>query len=98
MQGGPGIFKGDLYFFKVEGDMSDRIGAIDTNTCPVYMLTGEYDYACSPEDSKAAADAIPGAELVIMDELGHFPMSENPETFRTHLLPVLEKILEADNR
>jgi hypothetical protein len=27
-----------------------------------------------------------------MKGLGHFPMSENPEVFLGHLLPVLEKI------
>jgi pimeloyl-ACP methyl ester carboxylesterase len=27
-----------------------------------------------------------------MKGLGHFPMSENPEAFLAHLLPVLEKI------
>jgi pimeloyl-ACP methyl ester carboxylesterase len=96
MQGGPGVFKGDLYFYKIEGDMTDRIGAIDTKKCPVTILTGEYDYSCSPEDSKDTAAAISGSELIIMNELGHFPMSENPEKFRSYLLPVLEKILAAE--
>jgi pimeloyl-ACP methyl ester carboxylesterase len=27
-----------------------------------------------------------------MKGLGHFPMSENPDAFLKHLLPVLEKI------
>jgi hypothetical protein len=27
-----------------------------------------------------------------MKGLGHFPMSEHPDVFLTHLLPVLEKI------
>jgi pimeloyl-ACP methyl ester carboxylesterase len=27
-----------------------------------------------------------------MKGLGHFPMSENPDVFLKHLLPVLEKI------
>lgn len=27
-----------------------------------------------------------------MEGLGHFPMSEDPEKFRSYLLPVLEKI------
>jgi hypothetical protein len=27
-----------------------------------------------------------------MKGLGHFPMSENPDEFSKHLLPVLEKI------
>jgi len=96
MQGGPGVFKGDLHFYKIEGDMSDKLDAIDTTKCPVYMLTGEYDYSCSPEDSRAAAASIPGAELTVMSELGHFPMSENPTKFRTYLLPILEKILATE--
>ena len=97
MQGGPGVFKGDLYFYTVEGDMTDRLGAIDTTECPVYMLTGEYDYSCTPEDSRAASEAISGSELTIMSELGHFPMSENPDRFKTYLLPVLEKILAKES-
>jgi len=27
-----------------------------------------------------------------MKELGHFPISENPEQFRRYILPVLERI------
>jgi hypothetical protein len=30
-----------------------------------------------------------------MRELGHFPMSENPQQFRRYILPVLEKIRRA---
>ena len=65
---------------------------IDTKVCPVYLLTGEYDYSCTPEDTKRTAAQIPGAEVIIMKEMGHFPMSENPEHFRSYILPVLEKI------
>ena len=92
MQSGPGVFMGDLHFYTVEGDVQDRLGDIDTARCPVYMLTGEYDYSCSPADSQAAAEAIEGAQLQVMKEMGHFPMSENPEAFRGYLLPVLDKI------
>ena len=31
MQGGPGIFTGDLYFYQMEGDIRGRIGEIDTS-------------------------------------------------------------------
>lgn len=92
MQGGPGVFTGDLHFYQVEGDIRDRVGAIDTAKCPLFMLTGEYDYSCAPADTQAAADLIDGAEVVIMEGLAHFPMSENPERFRTYLLPVLEEL------
>ena len=92
MQGGPGVFKGDLFFYKVDGDIRDAVGGIDTNKCPLYLLTGEYDYSCPPEDTVAVADRVPGAAVTIMPGLGHFPMSENPEKFRRYLLPVLQKI------
>jgi hypothetical protein len=31
-----------------------------------------------------------------MEQLGHFPMSENPEQFRRYISPVLDKILAAE--
>ena len=96
MQGGPGIFQGDLFFYQIEGDVRDKIKDIDTGKCPLYMLTGEYDYSASPADSEAAAALIPGAKLTIMKGLGHFPMSENPEGFREYLLPVLKEIRGAE--
>jgi pimeloyl-ACP methyl ester carboxylesterase len=86
------VFSGDLHFYQVEGDIRDRIGAIDTRQCPLYMLTGEYDYSASPRDSQAAADRIPGAQLTIMEGLGHFPMSEQPHAFLGYLRPVLDEI------
>ena len=92
MQGGPGIFKGDLYFYKVDGDIRSRLHEIDSKRCPVHLLTGEYDYSCTPEDTLAAAAAI-GVEATIMHGMGHFPMSEDPEGFIAHLRPVLAQIL-----
>jgi pimeloyl-ACP methyl ester carboxylesterase len=92
MQGGPGVFTGDLYFYQVEGDIRGRIGAIDTSVCPLYLLTGEYDYSASPRDSEAVAARIKGAKLTIMKGLGHFPMSENPAAFLAYLRPVLHEI------
>jgi pimeloyl-ACP methyl ester carboxylesterase len=92
MQGGPGVFTGDLYFYQVEGDIRSRIGEIDTGVCPLYLLTGEYDYSASPRDTEAAAARIKGAKMTVMKGLGHFPMSENPQAFLGYLRPVLEQI------
>lgn len=92
MQGGPGVFTGDLHFYQVEGDIRDRIGAIDTRLCPLYLLTGEYDYSASPKDTEAAAARIKGAKMTIMKGLGHFPMSENPDAFLAYLRPILDEI------
>ncbi|WP_201445396.1 alpha/beta fold hydrolase [Belnapia sp. F-4-1] len=94
-QGGPGIFRGDLHFYAEEGDLRPKLARIDTSRCPVALLTGEYDYSCRPEDSRATAAAIPGATLTIMPGLGHFPMSENWHALKPHLLPVLERMRQA---
>jgi pimeloyl-ACP methyl ester carboxylesterase len=91
-QGGPGVFKGDLYFYRVDGDLRGRTKAIDTSVCPLYLLTGEYDFSCMPEDTVRTASGIEGAEVTVMEQLGHFPMSENPAQFRRYIAPVLEKI------
>lgn len=92
MQGGPGVFRGDLHFYKEEGDLRGRLAAIDTRLCPVWLLTGEYDYSCTPEATQEVAAAVPGSEAWIVPKLGHFPMSENYERFAAALRPVLERI------
>ena len=43
MQGGPGVFRGDLHFYKGEGDLRPKLARIDTARCPVILLTGDYD-------------------------------------------------------
>ena len=91
-QGGPGVFKGDLYFYRVDGDLRGRVETIDTGICPLFLLTGEYDFSCTPEDTLRTAKSIQGAEVTIMEQLGHFPMSENPDQFRRYIAPVLAQI------
>ncbi len=86
---GYGIFSGDLKFYFQGWDGRDRVGQIDTNYCPVYMLTGEFDFSCTTEASKATADKIPGAAFEHMPGLGHFPLTENPKV----VLPYLHRAL-----
>ncbi|GEL18306.1 alpha/beta fold hydrolase [Pseudonocardia asaccharolytica] len=90
-QGGPGIFKGDLYFYSVDHDFR-KLNEKITGNVPLYLMTGVYDFACTPEMTEATAQKIKGAESIIMEEIGHFPMSENPVTFKRYLMPVLETI------
>jgi pimeloyl-ACP methyl ester carboxylesterase len=89
---GPGVFKGDLHFYRVDSDLRGRVGAIDTARCPLFLLTGEYDFSCTPDDTLRTGKAIPGARVTIMKGLGHFPMSEDPARFRAYILPVLDEI------
>ncbi len=92
MQCGPGVLKGDLHFSRRDSDFREQIARIDTKVCPVYLLTGDYDHSCPPEETERTAAKIPGVEYTLMNELGHFPMAENPERFRRYILPVLKKI------
>lgn len=93
MQGGPGIFKGDLFFYRFDGDLREDIAKIDTAQCPLYLLTGDYDYSASPADTLKVAQSVNGAHFTEMKGLGHFPMSEDPARFiQQFLLPVLDKI------
>ena len=92
MQSGPGVFKGDLYFYTTaDGDIRDKLGQIDIKRCPLFLLTGEYDYSCTVEAMLGIAERT-GAPATAMQGLGHFPMSEDPEKFIGYLLPVLDKI------
>ncbi len=94
MQSGPGVFRGDLSFYTRDDSLIGRLGDIDTTRTPVHFLVGAYDLTCTPEDAKRTADAIPGATLAVMDELGHFPMSEHPEGFRPFFMDALARMPE----
>ena len=55
MQGGPGVFKGDLYFYRVDGDLRGQLEEIDTTVCPLYLLTGD---TTSPACLKTPAHGV----------------------------------------
>lgn len=90
--GWPPAFVGDLYYYVVDFDLRDEAGDIDTNEVGVHILSGEYDYSGTPELGKVASDAIKGSTWTEMKEVGHFPMSENPEAFIDYLLPILDQV------
>jgi pimeloyl-ACP methyl ester carboxylesterase len=92
MQGGPGIFAGDLYYYYDHDMTPEQAAEIDTRKCMLYLLTGEYDPNTSPAETQAVADVVPGCKFIEMPKLGHFPATENYPEFRKHLLPVLDEI------
>ena len=91
-QSGPGVYQGDVYFYSVDWDAREDIKAIDTARCKVALLTGEYDYSCTPAMTEAVAAAIPGSRYRLMKGMGHFPMIENYPGFRPYLLDALDHI------
>ncbi|MEX1254648.1 MAG: alpha/beta hydrolase [Dehalococcoidia bacterium] len=91
-QGAPPVFKGDLYYYAVDHDLTETARQIDTAKVAVYILTGEYDTASPPALGQALAERIPGATFQTMEKLGHFPMSEDPARFKSYVWPVLQEI------
>jgi len=89
---GYGIFHGDLDFYFGGFDARDRVGQIDVKKCPIYFLTGEYDWSTTPAMSEATAKKIKGANFKSMEGLGHFPATENPARFVPYLLEAVEWI------
>jgi pimeloyl-ACP methyl ester carboxylesterase len=93
--GWPPAFLGDLYYYLADYDLRETARRIDTSKVGVHILSGEYDASGTAELGEAAHLAIPGSTWARMDGVGHFPMSENPEAFLSHLLPILDRIREA---
>jgi pimeloyl-ACP methyl ester carboxylesterase len=94
-QGAPPVFKGDLYYYSVDHDLTKTAADIDTSKVAVHILTGEYDYASPPMFGEALAAQIKGATFQKMERLGHFPMSEDPARFKSYVWPILESIAHA---
>ncbi len=90
--GWPPAFRGDLWYYVVDYDLTDEAHAIDTSRVAVHILNGEYDGSGTMELGQAAHRAIPGSTWTAMPGVGHFPMSEHPEAFLEHLLPILESV------
>lgn len=87
-----GIFHGDLDFYFGGFDARDRLARIDVNKCPIYFLTGEFDWSTTPEMSQATSTKIKGAKFKAMSGLGHFPATESPSRFIPYLLDAIEWI------
>ena len=90
--GWPPVFLGDLHYYTVDYDLRQEAHLIDTTKVGVHILSGEYDASGTMEHGQEAHRAITGSTWQAMEDVGHFPMSENPEAFLTYLLPVLEAI------
>ena len=56
---------------------ADDWGAIRV---PVLVTSGAHDFLWPPEIGRQVADLIPGAKLMTMEDAGHFPHLQAPET------------------
>lgn len=52
---------------------------------PTRVIWGDHDRIAGPDHGRASAEAIPGAEFLLLTETGHLPQLESPE----RLLPAI---------
>ncbi|QKO22185.1 alpha/beta fold hydrolase [Rhodoferax sp. BAB1] len=60
-------------------------------TCPTLVLTGRQDAWSGPAQHEAMAAAIPGAQLVIVENSGHMTTMEQPQAVSTALADWLRR-------
>ena len=53
---------------------------------PTLVLVGALDLICGPTQGRLIADAVPGAELVIVPDAGHFIPAEAPDAFAEEII------------
>jgi pimeloyl-ACP methyl ester carboxylesterase len=105
-QSAPDVFVGDIYYWAKDHDLRDTAATIDGTAHDVHLMIGEYDRVqqydsrTPPTGPRELARQASGVKFQILPGLGHFAPSENPELFRTFLLPVLADIesREAEGR
>jgi len=72
----------------------DRVLALGALTkLPVLVIVGGEDLLTPPEHSKAIAEALPEAELVVVPNAGHVVLLEHSEAVNAVLTPFLRKLL-----
>lgn len=92
----PGVFSGDINYYNHDHDLRGKAEKIDVEKCMLYLLTGVYDPATKPSDTEELANAVKGCYYKAMDTLGHFPVSEDYELFKSYLMPVLNDIIKSE--
>lgn len=95
-QSAPSVYDGDLMFYSDEFHASRHTGSIDTNATPLWLLTGDYDYSASPDDTRKVSNEISGCHFLEMQGFGHFPMTEDPKRlYDLYLRKILTQIQPA---
>ncbi|MEO6361737.1 MAG: alpha/beta fold hydrolase [Caldimonas sp.] len=72
-------------------DWLDRLAGVHL---PVLVIAGGRDASATPEMSRAIAERIAGAELVVFDEASHLSVAEVPDAFATSVGQFLARLPE----
>ena len=71
-------------------DCWSSLGGIDV---PVRVVAGAEDPVCPPSTCSAMAGAIPGADLVVLEDASHIASAARPTAFHTAVVEHLERHL-----
>jgi pimeloyl-ACP methyl ester carboxylesterase len=77
----PMVLRGDF----VACDRMDLTGAVADIRLPTCILCGTEDRMTPPTLSQFLGERIPGAQLTLIENAGHFAMLENPRAFNAAL-------------
>lgn len=73
--GDPKVYYNDLKAW-IDHDIRTRLRAI---SCPIAMVWGNEDYFVPYHLVQETVEAIPNAQLIVLDGIGHYPHMETPE-------------------
>lgn len=59
-------------------------------TTPVAIVDGDHDEAVEPDHTRYLARTIPGAKLIILPDLSHFAMLQDPSAFNAAMLGFID--------
>jgi pimeloyl-ACP methyl ester carboxylesterase len=83
--GSPGFI--DALDALTDYDFRDRLPEVK---CPTLLLWGENDNLVPVQDADEFERLIPNAKKIVLDDTGHCPMIERPQTFNEILVDFLE--------
>lgn len=72
-----------------DADVPLDVAALTRLEVPTVIVAGRQDRICPLGESRSLARIIPGSELVVFDESGHFPWLEEPDSFYERVPPAL---------
>lgn len=69
----------------------DLTGLCAQVSCPTLVIAGSSDHKVPRERTAELVDAIPGAELIVLNDAGHLSCIEQPQAFTSTLTTFLDR-------
>ncbi len=80
-----------IYAVMAMRDRPDSSSLLHRINCPTMVIAGENDAIIRADDSRAMAEAIPGARFERVPDSGHLSSLENPDEFNRVMLEFLNE-------